>query len=353
MNKKLTTWEREGWLGVRHRNALRCLAAELKARRGPTLLVVTKPGAAGRDLVRQATLLAKQAAINDRVPTFDLSIPNGMALPGVSLTGNRQRTFYRSIREMKAKDVATRPSTQKKLDAVREKIGDSFEKYVSDEEIWTSARSRDILPRAAQFLWKSMHNAHKVGHYWSHIPECEDREMCSKCGVEESLEHILVECQSPGQEVVWKAAEAVWAGKHRDWPSISLGGVLGCGLADFRDGQGKKDEGAERLYRILMSEAAYLIWKIRNDRVINRSGEPTMETEIMNKWKYNIEHRVQVDITLASRTPKNGRPTLVPQLVWDTWSGTPGLPLNMLKDPRVLVGSRAPQTNPRTQNGVG
>ncbi|KAJ6564118.1 hypothetical protein B0H19DRAFT_942602 [Mycena capillaripes] len=353
MNKKLTTWEHEGWMGVCHRNALRCLAAEIKARKGPTLLVVAKPGAAGRDLLRQASLLAKQAAIRNQVTQFDLSIPNGMALPGISLTENRQRTFYKSIREMKAKDVAVRPSTRKKLDKIRAEIGAGFDKYVSDEDIWTSARNRDILPRAAQFLWKSIHNAHRIGHYLSHIPECEDRETCSECETEESLEHTLIDCHSPGQEIVWKAAEIVWAGKQREWPTVSLGGVLGCGLADFRDEQGKRDGGAERLYRILMSEAAYLIWKIRNDRVINRNGEPATEAEIMNKWKYNIEHHIQVDIALANRPPKGGRPALAPQLVWDTWSGTLVLPPNWLKNPRVLVGSRVQQTKTQTQNGVG
>ncbi|KAJ6559890.1 hypothetical protein B0H19DRAFT_1069610 [Mycena capillaripes] len=353
MNKKLTTWEREGWMGVRHRDALRCLAAELKARRGPTDLVVAEPGTTGRDLLRQATLLAKQAAISNRVATVDLSVPNGMALPGVSLTENRQRTFYKSICETKAKDVAVRPSTRVKLDAIREKIGESFDKHVSDEDIWMSTRNRDFLPRVTQFLWKSIHNAHKVGHYWSHIPECEERETCRECEVEESLEHILIDCQSPGREIIWRAAETIWAGKQRKWPAVSLGGVLGIGLADFCDERGRRDAGAERLYRILMSEAAYLIWKTRNDRVINRDGEPITEAEIINKWKYNIEHRRQVDMTLARRLPKDGRRTLMPQLVWDTWSGTPDLPQNWLKDPRVLVGSGVTQTIPRAQNGVG
>ncbi|KAJ6556300.1 hypothetical protein B0H19DRAFT_948005 [Mycena capillaripes] len=327
MNKKLTTWEREGWMGVRNRDALRCLAAELKARQGPTNIMVAKSGTKERDLLRQATLLAKQAATRNHVAPVDLSVPHGMALPGVSLTENRQRTFYKSIRETKATDVTVRPSTRVKLDTIHEKVGESFDKYVSDEDVWT-VRNRDFMPRAAQFLWKSIHNAHKVGHYWSHIPECEDRETCGECEVEESLEHILIDCQSPGQEIIWRAAETVWAGKRRDWPAVSLGGVLGSGLADFRDEQGRRDEGVERLYRILMSEAAYLIWKIRNDRVINRDGKSVPEAEIINKWNYNIEHRRQVNITLARRPPKDGKRTLMPQLVWDTWSGTPGLPQN-------------------------
>ncbi|KAJ6528555.1 hypothetical protein B0H19DRAFT_1214611 [Mycena capillaripes] len=226
---------------------------------------------------------------------------------------------------MKVQDVAVRPSTRIKLDAIREKISEAFDKYTSDEEIWISVHNRDILPRAAQFLWKGIHNAHKVGHYCSHIPECEDREMCGECEVEEGLEHILADCRSPGQEIIWQAAETTWAGKQREWPTVSLGGILGCGPADFRDEKGKRDQGAERLYRILMSEAAYLIWKIRNDRVINRDSEPVSESEIINKWKYNIEHRRQVDIVLANRPPKN---------------------------PRVLVGSGVPK-GPRMQNGVG
>jgi hypothetical protein len=85
-----------------------------------------------------------------------------------------------------------------------------------------AARGKDILPRTAQFLWKSIHNSHKVGHYWTHIPECEERAVCQMCGTEEDLEHILLKCEGPGQEIVWREVKSIWAKKSDKWPVLSL-----------------------------------------------------------------------------------------------------------------------------------
>ncbi|KAJ6536953.1 hypothetical protein B0H19DRAFT_1079352 [Mycena capillaripes] len=358
MNEKLSTWEHEGWVNVRHREVLRCLAAEIKTRKRPTRFKVTEPGSAAREHCKTATLLAKQSARGTIVSQIDLSIPNGTSLPGMSLTGSRQRSFYRGIREEKNKGVQTRPAARKKLDLVQKAIVESFENHVSDEEIWTAARGKDILPRTAQFMWKSLHNAHKIGHYWTHIPECDERAVCQTCDTEESIEHILTECESPGQEIVWREVESLWARKNDKWPSLSLGGVLGCGLANFRNGDGKRDEGAERLYRILMSEAAYLIWRLRNERVLTpgRNGEPATEQEIVNRWNYQVNYRLQVDITLANRPPDRKKPALAPKKILETWSGTleneGSMPNNWLREPRVLVGGRATHAT-LPNNGIG
>jgi ribonuclease HI len=113
--------------------------------------------------------------------------------------------------------------------------------------------------------------------------------------------------------------------------------ILGCGLADFRDDNGKRDEGAERLYRILVSEAAYLIWKIRNEHIINQDGDPATEQERINKWNYHINHRLQVDVTLANCPLEGKKPVLAHK------SGTLDregmMPDNWLREPRVLVGT--------------
>jgi ribonuclease HI len=136
---------------------------------------------------------------------------------------------------------------------------------------------------------------------------------------------------------------------------MSLGVILGCGLAEFRDGDGKRHEGTERLYRILVSEAAYLIWKIRNERVINRDGAPATEQEIINKWHYHINHRLQVDKILANRPPEGKKSALAPKKVLETWSGILAeegtMPENWLREPRVLVGGRETQTRP--DSGIG
>ncbi|KAJ6528047.1 hypothetical protein B0H19DRAFT_1334165, partial [Mycena capillaripes] len=355
MNRKLSSWEHEGWVNVKHRDVLRCLAAELKARKGPTFFQKTEPGSSSRDYYQKATLLAKQAAQRNIVSPIDLSVPDGMALPGMSSVNNRQRSFYRRIREAKNRTVLTRTATRKQLDLVKKSAIEALEKHVSDEEIWIAARGKDILPRSAQFLWKSLHNAHKIGHYWTHIPECEDRAVCQECGTEENIDHILAKCESPGREIVWREVEKIWSKKNEIWITPSLGVILGSGLAEFRNGDGKRDEGAERLYRILMSEAAYLIWRLRNERVIQRDGEPATEQEIVNRLNYQVNYRLQVDTTMANRPSEGKKPALAPKRVLETWSGIldneSGMPANWLREPRVLVGGRATQIQPN--NGIG
>jgi ribonuclease HI len=63
-----------------------------------------------------------------------------------------------------------------------------------------------------------------------------------------------------------------------------MGEVLGCCLASFEAESKTKPSGVNRLYRILISESVYLIWKIRCERVIGRDGEAHSETEIHNHW---------------------------------------------------------------------
>jgi ribonuclease HI len=106
------------------------------------------------------------------------------------------------------------------------------------------------------------HNAHRIGNYWKHIPECGDRAICQTCGIEENLEHILIKCSGPGPEIIWKVAKKLWPGKEPNWPEVSLGSILGCGLMRFEDERGKEAPGTRRLYRILVSESAYTIWKL-------------------------------------------------------------------------------------------
>ncbi|KAJ7214495.1 hypothetical protein GGX14DRAFT_392521 [Mycena pura] len=354
MTKKLRRWEHEGWVGVQN-------PAVLKARKAPTYFKVAKPGTAAREACKRVARLAKRAARSSTAASWDMTLPPDMALPGLSLQGNRQKTFYRGIREEKTKKLAPRASTERNLKAIRGAVSETFGRHVSDADVWTSVRARDFLPRPVQFLWRSVHNAHKIGPYWTHIPECEERAICQDCGVLEDLDHILVRCESPGRELIWVAARTLWLERETVWPEVSLGTILGCGLAEFRDGNRGTDQGARRLYRILMSESAYLIWRLRNERVIDWDGVPASVEEIENKFKFVVNQRLQMDKVLANRPHKGKQPALPSKLVLETWSGIldhgQSLPADWLREPRVLVGKRAfPPGTPCRQSdnqGIG
>ncbi|KAJ7211046.1 hypothetical protein B0H12DRAFT_1033534, partial [Mycena haematopus] len=127
------------------------------------------------------------------------------------------------------------------------------------------------------------------------------------------------------------------------WPDLSLGLLFGCGLATFKDEEGRHLRGASRLFRIIVSESLFLIWKIRNDCVIGNAGTPMSIHEIHNKWLYNINQCLDFECTMTNQKKYGKANSLKPLLVLQTWSSTlkgeESLPENWLNvAPRVLVG---------------
>lgn len=72
---------------------------------------------------------------------------------------------------------------------------------------------------------------------------------------------------------MWLLAREFWTRKHPDWPDISMGLILGSGLATFKDDAGNIQLALARLYKILITESIYLIWKLRCDRSSESDSE--------------------------------------------------------------------------------
>ncbi|KAJ7624164.1 hypothetical protein B0H17DRAFT_963932, partial [Mycena rosella] len=53
-----------------------------------------------------------------------------------------------------------------------------------------------------EFLWKCLQH-YRVGSFWEYIPNLEILGQCPTCRVPESLEHIMLECDAPGQKQIW------------------------------------------------------------------------------------------------------------------------------------------------------
>ena len=100
----------------------------------------------------------------------------------------------------------------------------------------------------------------------------------------------MTSCKAKARKVAWDLAKDLWS-RHSNSPlPHRLGDILGCGLVEFRK-NGRPDKGKNRLYHILVSETAYLVWKMRNERRI-RDGDPpdreTPEREIHNRWTHAL-----------------------------------------------------------------
>jgi len=218
----------------------------------------------------------------------------------------------------------------------------------TDATIWLSIRNKDITRTIRVFLWKVMHNAHKCGDYWLQIPDFEHQSKCSECNVEDSMTHILTECNAPGQKEVWNLSKNLWLTKHNHWPKVdNLGVITGCSLAKFPNGKGQCKLGAEHLYCILMTESAHLIWRIRCEHIIQRNDKEQWHTaqEIKNRWHCAINKRLTLDQAMTNKRYETKAISF--QTVLCTWSGTLqdelSLPDNWINYSGVLVGIKPPE----------
>ena len=64
----------------------------------------------------------------------------------------------------------------------------------------------------------------------------------------------------------------------------------------------------------------FVIWKLRNERVIHRAGAELPLQEILNKWNQAILNRFEIDRVLANRPRHGKRASLDPNRVIETWS---------------------------------
>ena len=84
-------------------------------------------------------------------------------------------------------------------------------------------------------------------------------------------------------------------------------------------------------YQIIVSETAYLIWKMRNERRIKGEDSPNnmnSDAETCNRWTHAINKRLTIDCALTDNT-KFGKRALNSKTVKSTWK-------NCLKDKEDL-----------------
>ncbi|KAJ7024876.1 hypothetical protein C8F04DRAFT_1213005 [Mycena alexandri] len=191
-------------------------------------------------------------------------------------------------------------SYQDALDRTTKEVN---EKVPQEKEIWRATQHKDFSRNICFFMWMIIHGGYKVGNPWKDI-EGHDH----KAGVTESMDHILTRCDATGQSLVWDLASELWqlkTGKDLR-PTLSEISVCGAML--------KGDKGTSRLFRIVVSESAYLIWKLRNER---------LDCVLTNKLRY-------------------GKKALEKKLVEQTWKkvlqNEDRLPKELTRETGVLVG---------------
>ena len=242
-------------------------------------------------------------------------------------------------------------ATRQAVERIRIATKEVSSETPTEQAIWKSMWHKDITRKIWDFLWKHAHGVYRLGSFWSHIPGCEDRAECPLCGKQDMLEHILTECESTERRVTWAQANALWRRRYNGDLPTTGGAVLGGGLASFKKSDGKPDAARNRLYRILITEAAHLIWVLRCERRITGSDSPEChhaEEAVKNRWYRKMNERMQIDCLLTNAY-LYGKKALKTKKVYDTWAkcstNTEDLHHEWCRHPGVLVG-RTPRRPP-------
>ncbi|TFK58816.1 hypothetical protein BDN72DRAFT_949637, partial [Pluteus cervinus] len=319
-------------------------AAKLRQRVGHTSFKKVK-GHSGDEGNEGADQKANEGAHKAVPDELDITVPKELKVTGAKLSSMTQSTLYKGVLYRVVKEERRRTRTN--LDLIRHAVHDQFHILPTDETIWASFRNRDISRNIRSFMWRATHESYKCGKYWLNIPGYEERATCSQCDVTETMSHILVECPASGQETIWKLARGLLEAKGIEWWEPTLGGILGCAMADTRNETGRKLPGHNRLYRIVISESMHLIWRLRCEWRIQRDSNPQKKhttNEIENRWTWIIDNRIKLDCTLTNHKVY-GKKSLNSKRVFSTWNGVleneRDLPRNWANFTGVLVGIRA------------
>ncbi|KAJ7930383.1 hypothetical protein B0H13DRAFT_2228278 [Mycena leptocephala] len=308
----LQKWEDSGWIGVTDHKEKQALIAALRNRKGKTIFRGKDDKIVDKMALNEAGQLTLQGARKELQDDIELKVPEGNLVRGVKLCTMTQAVAYAGIREQKT--ASARITTEANTKLIQTFIHECYGLLPTTQQIWKSVRHKDFTRQIRNFLWKTIHGAHRIGKYWLHIPECEERARCQHCDEIETMEHILLRCRKPGQAQVWKLAQEIWHKKHPTWPVLSKGGILGCGLATIRDDKG----------------------------LIGRGGESLSETEIHDRWVSLMNERLAIDRLLTNKLAYGKQASIPRLLVLQTWSKTlkneDNIPDDWLREPEVLVG---------------
>jgi ribonuclease HI len=351
LTNHLSTWEDVGWIGIKNADFFKRAAYLLKSRTTTTHFRWVK-GHNGDQGNEECDRLAKIGANKPLPDALTMDIPATFDLQGAKLSALNQAIAYRGIRERQPH--LHRATTSENLQTTREAIHRYNGLLETNGTIWSGMRRHTLRTRIKQFLYKAMHGTRKVGKYWQRIPDNEQREFCKTCRVTESMEHIPVHCQAAPRRIIWTLAEELWPHTQTLWPEIGLGIILGCGTTTLppEENQESPNErgniaqrtekrGARRLLQILLSEAAYLIWVLRCERVIGDSNEERIHTdrEIQTRWLRVINARLTEDKITATKVKRDEKSL---HRVKETWkpilTRSADLPHNWVYNREVLVG---------------
>ncbi|KAF9487573.1 hypothetical protein BDN71DRAFT_1404525 [Pleurotus eryngii] len=347
LTKNLANLEDTGYIGKANKGLIQLTVAKIRSTDNKIKLRWVKGhnGHAGNEAADKLTDSGARKP-RDEALQINEEIPMAQHLTGAKLSKMTQSLAYRAIREinLKAAEQKNRKRTAEMMDAIQNQVEEITKETPTEERIWGATKNKDFSRQIRYYLWMVAHDTYRIGTHWlqaNYSEELQKRSECPHCnGKIEDMGHILSRCETPGQEQVWDLAKEMWTKTGREWTQPWISNIVACALTKTNREKKDRDPGGDRLWRILVSESAYLIWKLQCERVIQNENTPFTTQEVNNRWTATINARLDLDCEMTNENL--GKHKLNTKVVLQTWKGAlhkeKNLPRNWTKLNGVLVG---------------
>ena len=178
LTKHLASWEDKGWTNISNKQWFQVAAYQLRKRVAPTYFKWVK-GHSGNHRNKEVDHLANEGATKNILDVVDTTVPDNFTLQGIKLLTTTQALVYSAITLSKTSPCTA--LTNYHLHLTRREVHNLTTNLKIDPSIWCLLRHPDICHLIQMFLYRVMHNSLKIGKFWLHIKNLEQRAKCTLC----------------------------------------------------------------------------------------------------------------------------------------------------------------------------
>jgi len=270
ITQRLRHWEDIDWIDVKYKKEWQYLVYLLRTRTAETTFqwVKSHSGIQGNEM---ADKLANEGRLSASYFEPPLVVEERFRVNGARLQSLTQKRAYKLIIKGSDKGQLTNRALQNIEDA-QDEIERITDLRPSQGTLWLGLQKNNngIQNKVKDFIWKIIHARIKCGSFFQYIPGLEERQFCT-CGQVESIDHILLYCEESGIKELWLDMGLMWNQITKEtWIQPTIGIIRGLGALLFETDDNKTKMEDTLLYRTIVSETCWTIWKMRNKKIFEK-----------------------------------------------------------------------------------
>jgi len=234
IHDKMEQWEQLDYLETKNKKIWRNLEYHIRKHKGEILLGPPRDTSDIKILEELEKTISKRGDQNEKKLKKKV-IPIEYRIEGAEIRRLTQKTTYELILQEKNLKPGGE-QTQKRIEDICKEHKRKTENRIISKDIWTGIKNKRIPFKVKDFIWKLIHNRHKVGDWFKKIPNWQDKAIC-ECGEIETMNHILIECEKNKSRDIWQEAEKIWKENNKDfkWIRPNIEVIRGLGAIQLKE----------------------------------------------------------------------------------------------------------------------